>query len=316
MTYSTGHIPDHPIVVAKRPGLHLHPKFGAIMSTTPNLPMFTTNRTNLSAAKGGPDVINQDGVGGCEGCAHASAGTLRLANTGQSKGLISNSALYLGALMCDQTLLPNATLSTITDTGTMPSSIIQGWLTFGARLAANDPQCPMQTSTMYKDPSDPNSPLILPAPEVLYSDSPYRYSGAYFITANGTEYLLQALSVLASGRTITDAIPASDSEFQKYTGGILGALSGPTDHANHILDYEWSGSSADWTTFLTALAQGNSTQSNTLASNLVFVCVNSWSTSWGEGDTMSEISGGLYRGNIDYFNQAESLCVIDISSAS
>ena len=311
-----GHIPDHPAVISKRRGLHLYSAFSAIMALVASLPMLTTNRANLSAAKGGPGVLNQGPTGSCEGHGHASACTLRLANTGQSKGLISPVALYLGALMCDSSVQPDGALSPVTDAGTMPSSILQAWQTFGARLAANDPQYPADPATLYKDPSNQNSALILPAPETLYADSPYRYNGAYFITAQGTAALLQALSVLASGRTLTDAIPASGSEFQGYTGGVLGALSGETDHANHILDYEWTGSNADWLAFITALSQGDVTTSTRLGVNLLFHCVNSWGLQWGEGDAVSTVSGGQYRANTDYFYQAESLCVVDIQLAA
>jgi len=310
-----GHIPDHPAVISKRRGLHLYSAFSAIMALVASLPMQTTNRANLSAAKGGPGVLNQGPTGSCEGHGHASACTLRLANTGQSKGLISPVALYLGALMCDSTVQPDGTLSPVLDTGTTPSSIQTAWGTFGARLAANDTQYPANPATLYKDPSDQSSVLILPAPETLYADSPYRYNGAYFIIANGTVALLQALSTLASGRTITDAIPASGAEFQSYSGGILGALSGPTDHCNHILDYEWLGSSADWLSFVTALTQGNTSQAASLGVNLIFHCVNSWGLTWGEGDAVSGMTGGLYRANQDYLNQAQSLLVVDIQAA-
>jgi hypothetical protein len=308
-----GHIPDHPEVVKRRAGLHLHPKFGAIMARASALPMATTNRAKLGASFGGPGVLDQHDTGSCEGHAHASAATLLLANQGKSPGLISPTALYMGALMVDSTIQADGTLSPITDTGTMPSSILSAWQIFGAELAKDDPQYPAQSSTLYVTPGDPNSQLIMPAVEKLYADSPFRFNGAYFINAIGAAALLQALSVLAAGFTITDAIPASGSDFQQYTGGILGALSGPTDHANHILDHEWTGSAADWATFTTGLGQG--TLDVTLAKQLVLHCVNSWGEAWGEGDTVAQAIGGLYRANTDYFAQAQSLCVVDLEAA-
>jgi hypothetical protein len=312
-----GHLADHPEVVKRRAGLHLHPQFGSIMTTV--LPLMTTNRAFMPPAKGGPGIVNQTDVGGCEGCANGCGGTLRLAIKGVSKGLISNTALYLGALMFDQTLNPDGTLSTVTDTGTQPSSILSGWQTFGARLATNDPQYPMNSSTLYKTPGDPNSPLILPTVDGgLYADSPYRLNGAYFITATGPARLLQLMTTLASGRPVSDAIPASGQQFQGYTGGILGALDGPIDHANYIVDYEWTGSAQDWVSFVVAIQQNDATTTAKLAVSLILHCVNSWgdNTGWGEADAVSTMIGGMYRANIDYFNQAEDLCVLDLSAAA
>ena len=122
--------------------------------------------------------------------------------------------------------------------------------------------------------------------------------------------------MLASGRTITDAIPASGSQFQSYSGGVLGALSGPIDHCNHILDYEWTGSNQDWLTFVTALSQGNTSVATSLGTNLIFHCVNSWGVTWGEADVVSGEPGGFYRANTNYFNQAQSLLVVDIQAAA
>jgi hypothetical protein len=316
MAFRTGHIADHEAVAARRAGLHLHPLFGAMMAAASVLPMATTNRAKLSVAEGGPGILNQHDTGSCEGHAHASGATLLLAVQGHSRGLISPCPLYLGALRFDQTLQPDGTLTTATDTGTMPSSILQAWATFGAQLAKDDPQYPASSQTLLSVPSDPNSPVILPPPERLYAASPYRYKGAYFVTAQGPQRLLQALTALASGKPISDAIPASGQDFQGYAGGILGALSGPIDHANVIVDYEWTGSSADWSTFIVALQQGNTTQAAHMASALLFVCVNSWGEGWGEGDGVSTVAGGTYRANVSYFTQAVDLCVLDLSEAA
>ena len=316
MMHRTGHLPDSPEIKKKRLGLHLHPKFAAIMGAVAVLPLMSTNRAKMAPSLGGPGILNQQDTGSCEGHAHASGATLFLAGQGKSVGLISPTQLYLGALLVDRTVNAVGTLSVVTDTGTTPNSIETAWQTFGAELAANDKQYPASSATLYMTPSNPNSPLILPTPETLYADSPYRFTGAYFITTEGPTAMLQALGVLASGRPITDAIPASGSEFQGYTGGVLGALSGPTDHANLIVDYEWTGAAGDWATFLAALGQGNTTAVNALASWLVFHCVNSWGASWGEGDAVSSMSGGMYRANTAYFNQAEDLCVLDLTGAS
>ena len=316
MMHPRGHLPDHDEVVKKRRGLHLYSGFALIIGLASSLPMQTTNRAKMPVALGGPGILNQKDTGSCEGHAHASGGTLLFAIQGKSQGLISPSRLYLGALRCDQTLNPDGTLSTVTDAGTMPASIQAAWQTFGAGLAANDTQYPASSSTMYQDPSDPNSPLILPPPEKLYADSPYRYDGMFFITAQGTARLLQALTTLAAGRPITDAIPASGAEFQNYSGGVLGALSGPIDHANLLVDYEWTGTAADWQSFVTALQQGSTSQAAALAADLILHCVNSWDITWGEGDAVATMTGGMYRANTAYFDQAQDLGVLDLSLAA
>src|ERR1700727_1691450 len=101
--HSTGHNPDHPEVVKKRLGVHLLPDYHAIRATP--LPLKTANRQNLWR------IWNQHDVRGCEGCAHSSAMTLRLAIAGTPlPEPISNVGFYLGALMCDETPGPDGTL--------------------------------------------------------------------------------------------------------------------------------------------------------------------------------------------------------------
>ena len=315
MTFATGHIADHPVTVARRTGLHLAPFQKTLKAAAALLPSQTMNRANLSTTNGGPGLLDQQNLGACEGFAHASAGTLYLANQGQSAGLISPIMLYLGALLQDQTLQLDGTLSQVTDTGTMPSSILAAWLSFGALLAKDDPNYPASQSTLYQNPTDPNSTLKLPPIEEFYKSSPYRYQGAYFITSGGPKRILDALSVMAAGRTITDAIPASGQDFQGYSGGILGALSGPIDHANHIADYEWVGSTADWQSFQTALRNGDTTTVTSLSQYLIFHCINSWGEVWGEADPVAGTAGGCYRAGTNYFFQAEDLCVVDLRAA-
>jgi hypothetical protein len=316
MTFHTGHIPDHPEVVKKRTGIHLHPKFASWMAGVASLPMQTTNRAKLMPQFGGPGVLNQNDTGSCEGHGHAAGGTLLLANQGKSQGLISPAMLYLGALLCDSTLQADGTLSTITDTGTMPSSIQSAWQTFGAILAVNDPQYPAISTTMYQTPSNPNSPLIIPGPDKLYAASPYRFQGMYFLATGGPAKTLALLVALAGGYPVSDAIPASGAQFQGYTGGVLGALSGDIDHCNLIMDYQWTGTSTQWTQYVTALTQNNISAMLPLNQYLLLICLNSWSTSWGEADAVSTATGGTYQANTDYLTQAESLCALEISLAA
>ena len=325
MPFSTGHRPDHPEVVKRRVALHNLATYAAMMAAVASLPLASANRVNLLADKGGPGILDQHDTGSCEGHGHAESGTLRLANLGLSKGLISPTALYVGALLMDRTLNPDGTLSTVTDTGTMPASIQAAWQAFGARLATDDPQYPAQSTTLYQTPSNQNSPLILPSPEILHADSPYRYQGSYFVQSNGCQRILDVLTTLAAGRTLTNAIPASGSQFQGYRGGVLGALSGDIDHCNHVVDYAWNGSAPDFAAFLSALTTGNLSTATALAMaqgsagvpNLVFICQNSWGdTAWGEADSMSRAPGGLYRADLNYLNQCEDPCVIDITAAA
>ena len=103
--YPRGHIPDHPAVVAARAGIHLHPKYAAIRATP--LPLASTNRPTLLPSAGGPGILNQNDTGSCEGHAHASGVTLRLALAGTPlPEVVSPVGLYLGALLVDRT--PNA----------------------------------------------------------------------------------------------------------------------------------------------------------------------------------------------------------------
>lgn len=322
MTFRTGHINDLPAVIDTRVDLR-HAEFhrAAVQATTGGLPFRTTNRAKLLKANGGPGVLDQKDLGACEGFAHASAGTLFFANQGRPIGLLSGDFLYLGALLQDQTLQSDGTLSPVTDTGTMPSSILAGWQAFGGVLASDDPTYPASRATLYTNPADDNSTLKLPPIEEFYKASPYRYQGAYFIMSVGPQRLLDAMTVWAAGRTITDAIPASGPEFQGYTGGVLGSLSGPIDHANHLLDYEWTGSTADWDTFQTAMRNGDQTTFNLLSQYVVLHGVNSWGgdsddpTGWGESDSVSGATGGCYRASTVHFDQVQDLCVIDLRAA-
>jgi hypothetical protein len=312
-----GHIPDHPAVVARRTPLHYHPAHRteiALMAAA--LPMATTNRAFLQPDKGGPGNLDQDGVGKCEGMAHGEGGTLFFAIRGESQGLISPDMLYFGGLLVDRTVGPDGQLSDVTDTGTRSSSILSGWQTFGAVLAKDDDQYPATQATLFVDPSNPNSTLKLPSIDKMYRGSPYRYKGAYFITSRGPQRTLDGLTTLAAKRLITNAIPASGPEFQNYMGGrVLGALSGPIDHANLIVDYTWLGTPGDWQLFTSALRNGDVSTSTMLGQYLIWHGDNSWGIQWGEGDTISSSPGGMYRADMDYYTQAEDLCVLDLEIA-
>ena len=276
------------------------------------LPLKTSNRFLLAPAAGGPGIGNQNDTSTCEGHAHGYAGSLMLVLQGLGLGageVLSPVALALGAYMFDR--LPNidGTLPNLIDQGTMPSSILQAWASFGADVATAWGQFPASSSSMYIDPtgSDPKVPqgaCIEPPPEKLYAARPVRFTGAYFVTSFGVQKAVDVMTLLAAKQLLSDAIPASGQDFQGYNGGILGPTSGQVDHAQYYVDYEWTGTAAE----LAAFVAGDTTN----VSKLVFYKVNSWGEGWGESD-VSGIAGGLYRCNYDFLQQSSAdLCALTL----
>lgn len=305
--HRTGHIPDSAAVAARRLGLHLHPDYAAIRATP--LPLATTNRSSLPTSKGGPGIQDQSDVGACEGFAHSSGATLFYAIKKTPIPLVSAQGLYYGALKV--TRVPNAdgSLPKLYDTGTTPSAIQNAWTVYGAASSIAWGQNPCSTATMYVDPADPaqiaaGGPMIEPTPEQMFAEFPVRFGGAFFVQATGLKKVLAILSALAAGYPVTIAIPASGPQFQGYTGGVLGALSGPIDHANLIVDYSWTGTQAQFTAWQTG-ATG-------LDQYLIGYGVNSWGTGWGESD-VSGIPGGMYRFNRAFFDQLQSPSVLSLT---
>jgi hypothetical protein len=313
--YYRGHIPDHPEVVKKRLGLHLHPDYARMRATA--LPLQTTNRAKLPVSAGGPGGQNQGDASDCEGFAHSSGATLRLAIAGTPlPEVISGVGLYYGALLADRSPNPDGTLPPIFDNGTGPSSIISGWGRWGAAGRSAWGQVPSGSATMYQNPSDPNSALINPTPEQLYSEFPCKFGGAFFIQTSGLQKVIDILSALAAGYPVSDAIPASGGVFQSYSGGILTAeqMTGPIDHANLITDYAWTGSLAQFNAWLGGEAG--------LDAYLVGHGVNSWGGvgcvdggSWGEVDPLNGL-GGQYRFDRSFFDMLQSPCVLAVTRSS
>lgn len=312
--FRTGHIPDHPAVVAKRAGMHLFRGYGAMKAIT--LPLATQNRVRLPTSKGGPGVRNQRRIGMCEGEAHSSGATLRLALAGTPLSeVLSAVGPYMGALMFDRVANADGTLPPLRDNGTMPSSILNAWQAFGASGESVWGQLPADIPTMYVDPnlpeSDPNfGILIQPTIEQLYGESSCKLNGAYFVQSTGRQRVVDIMSALAAGFPVSDAIPASGNDFQGYRGGVLNPTSGEVDHANLILDYEWVGTQDQLTAWL---AGGD----DSLATNYLLIhCVNSWDVTWGEADAMSGEPGGLYRANRLFLDQSvNDACILDVVKA-
>jgi hypothetical protein len=303
-----GHIPDDPAVVKNRVGLHWHPKIGEWRNAAAaGLPMGSNNRAKLAASSGGPGILDQTNSSTCEGHGHASAISLDYAVAGTPIDLPSPLALYYGAQLLSGALNPNGTLPPLFDQGTTPDMILKALQVFGFSSASTWGQYPANSSTLLTNPSDPNSPMVPVKPEQLHGASPLKLTGAYFITSSGNQKVLDILTVLAAGKTITDAIPASGQQFQGYSGGVLGALDGPIDHCNLIADFGWLGSADQWTTYQAALKSGDSATVSSLDQYLLVYGVNSWGLQWGEGDA-PEITGGMYRGNRAFIDQVDSPC--------
>ena len=303
--YPRGHIPDHPAVAARRLGLHLHPGFGAMRAAP--LPLKTANRQRIKV------VLSQTDTSTCEGHAHAAIFTLRLELAGTPlPEVISPVGLVLGAYMADRVPNADGSLPYLLDQGTMPSSVLaaaQSWGTCGASVWG---QYPASSQSMYIDPTGanpgiPQGACIEPTPERLYAESAYKLRGAYFVQTTGLQKVLDILGALATGRPLSDAIPASGQDFQGYRGGILGPTTGDIDHANGIIDYEWTGSPEQFTAWQAGAPS--------LDQYLVGYGLNSWGTGWGESD-ITGIPGGLYRFNRAFFDQLQDPCVADIVRAA
>jgi hypothetical protein len=314
VVYRTGHIPDHPAVVAKRLGFHLHPEYGAMRAGA--LPLKTTNRARFKW------LLNQEDTSSCEGHAHSAGISIRLDIAGTPlTETVSPVGLYLGALVVDRQPNPDGTLPALFDVGTMPSSILTAMGVFGSCGASAWGQYPASSTSMYQSPSDPaaiqnGGPLIAPTPEQLYGESSFRLNGAYFVKSSGLQKVLEIMAALAAGFPVSDAIPASGDGFQGYNGGILtaAALTGDIDHANLVVDYEWLGTQEQFD----AWAGGASG----LDGYLVGHGINSWGGvgcpfggTWGEIDALNGL-GGQYRFDRSHFDQLDSACVLDVKRAS
>jgi hypothetical protein len=136
--------------------------------------------------------------------------------------------------------------------------------------------------------------------------------GAFFVQTTGDQKLLDMMTLLAAGVTFTISIPASGPEFQGYSGGVLGALSGPIDHCTRCIDYQFSGTALQFDSFVSALRSGDTATSAALATYLTVICVNSWGT-WGTALDVPEIGGGLFLGNRAFVDQLADPCALKLA---
>jgi hypothetical protein len=314
VNFPTGHIRDSDEVKKTRVGLHLHPRIGAAFGASASVifPLSTNNRAKLPVSQGGPGVLNQTDTSTCEGHGWATVTCLHFALKGTPIPLPSPLGFYYGALLVSNRSNPDGTIAPLYDQGTTPSAIIQAMVIWGSCPATVWGQYPANSSTLWTDPSDSSSPMVPVKPEQLFAESGFKLKGAYFITSAGNQKILDLITALASGEILTNAIPASGPTFQRYKGGILGAVEGPVDHCNVVLDYAWLGTVDQLAEYIAALGTNNEDVLSALNQFIVFYGVNSWGEIlWGESD-VPEIQGGMYRAGRAFADQMEDLCVADL----
>jgi intein/homing endonuclease len=228
-------------------------------------------------------VANGVAVHNCEGHAHASGITLRFALLGTPIPIVSPVGVYDVARLISRTPNADGTVPALSDDGTEPNLVISGLSEWGACSAVTWGDYPASSATINDEPT----------PQDMMLAGDFKLDGAYFLTSTGDQYITDLMTALAAGYPCSDAIAASGSAFQGYTGGVLGPLDDAVDHANLIVDYEWDGSNL---------------------SSVVAYCVNSWSASWGEAD-VAGLAGGMYRANRDFLAKySSSTCVLDVSA--
>jgi hypothetical protein len=280
-------------------------RLGAMLAALPGLPLATRNRFKVPVADGGPGILMQGQTGSCVGHATAEAITLYFALIGKPIPLVSPICIYtLGRdiLRGD----PLGPLPPLTDDGTEPTAAVQGVETYGC--------CSAKTWGNY--PADPATINDEPTPEQLKAAADFVLQGAYFLpepNVNLAGAILGLIESLAAGYPTTTAIPASGTAFNDYATGVLtpADLPGDVDHDTLFVDYEWTGSQADWDTFVSQLRSG--TVNTTLVLQLKLFIQNSWSENWGWSDVPG-IRGGFCQVRGDAVSLFSDLGVFDVTS--
>lgn len=273
--HGRGHRPDPPEVAARRKGFHLlKAKRGFDASSLPS-------KVDLSpyvTGPGGPGIFDQGSTGSCEGHAHAGAITARFAALGAPIPVVSPIGIYCLARCIGRQANRDGTLPPLTDDGTEPSLAISAVETWGVT----------SVDAWGSFPADPSTINAEPSLAELEDASDFKLLGAYFLQHAGDQKVLDIMTALAAGYPVVIALPASGETFNDYTGGVMGALSGPIDHANYIVGYELA-------------TPGN-------YGSVIVKCVNSWGVGWGER--------GMYRANRHFVDQLEDCCAIDVAPAT
>jgi hypothetical protein len=258
VTRSTGLVRDHAEVVKRRVS------FQAMRLGAPVLPL----AVDLSSFA--PPIRDQNGFGMCVGEAYSAAANTRLAVAGTPVDAISPYCVYKLARCLDR-----AGASTpLADSGTSPGSAIAAFQNWGVVSDATWGQ---------EDPSTLNAEPTLAE---LEEASDFTLNGAYFLQSSGDQRVVDICTALASGFPLGLSLAASGAEFNDYSGGVLGALSGPLDHENYCVGYTLS-APGDW-------------------SSVVLTMRNSWGVGWGES--------GSYRANRAFVDQCEDWGVLDVVS--
>ncbi len=257
-------------------------------------------------------IANAMAVHNCEAHAHAAAITLYFAVLGKPlPELLSPVGIAYGMYTIDRPPpAPDGTLVPLFDVGSMPSSVLSALGRWGGCGASVWGQYPASSATMYV-PGTTDAELIEPAPEKFKAESPIRVDGAFFVQSSGLQRRIDIMSALAVGRPVSMAIPASGATFQAYRGGILRAvdLTGDVDHANYLLDYEWSGTQAELTSWLQG-APG-------LDNKLSFWNGNSWGEDGFGTSDVPGIRGGLWQCDVTALDSSiQDACVLAITGTT
>jgi hypothetical protein len=278
--FATGYIPDPPDVVASRAGFHLlQAKLGAV-----TIPAASNNGIWLPPAKGGPGILQQSQTGGCVGHALAGSITLRFAILQRMIALVSPIGCYAVGRAMARRRNAKGVLPPLTDSGTEPSLGVAGIQEWGVTSA----------KTWGNFPADPATINDEPTLAQLEAITEFELEGAYFLQSTKDQLYTDLVTALAAGYPVTNGIPASGDGFQGYTGGILGAQTGPNDHYTYVYDYYgWDPKNP---------------------SAVKFRCVNSWGsadtdgTDWGDGS-------GTYDASTAFVDQWQDMAVMNVTSS-
>jgi len=285
----TGYRPDPSHVVAARdPGAFAR-------FTAPRLvgvgtyPMATRNRDSIPLSKGGPGIWNQVSLSGCTGMASGGAGTARFAIAGTPlPEALSPIGPYKLGRGIDRTPNDDGTYPALVDEGAEPTQVIRAAMTFGMASLSGWGEFP---------PANPATINVEATAAQLEAAGEFVLGGAYFLPNDDTgARILGIIRACTLGEPLTGSIAASGNAFEGYSGGILTAsqLTGPLDHYTYTIDHAWTGSSADWATFVSALQNGDTSIWTPMLPSFTTFDVNSWDVSWGWSD-VAGLSGGFYQ---------------------
>ena len=305
-----GYIADPSHVVAARDLDVVHrflaPKLvGA--GTSGGFPTSTSNRQFLVPSRGGPGILNQFSYSCCTGFASGGGATASFAARGISVPLLSPIQPYDVGRAIDNPPV-DGVYAPLVDQGAMPNQVVRGCMTFGMASASAWGCYPPTSATI-------NLP---PTPAELEEAGEFLLTGAYFLDdGDPAARILGFIKACAAKYTVTTSVQASGDAFENYTSGVLTAtqLTGDLDHYTYGIDYAWTGSAANWLTFLSALSGGSTSVWQSLQAQLTGYFVNSWDVTWGWSDVPG-ISGGLYQADASAIANFSDMAVWDVTQQS